>query len=124
VRATLDGLAQAPVGLAELAPRKETVTGAFYRGIETLDGIAGTLGELALYDVPLDDLNEYVARVAAIGPADVQRFAVANIAADPFLVLVGNAKAFGEDIRAVYPHATFIGADQLDLNAPDLTAAG
>ena len=123
VRATLERLAQAPVDAAELAPRKETVTGAFYRGIETLDGIAGTLGELALYDVPLADLNEYVARIAAIGPADVQRFAAAYIAADPFLVLVGNAKIFGEAVRAAHPEATFIAADRLDLNAANLTAA-
>ncbi len=122
VRATLDGLARTPVDPAELTPRKETVTGAFYRGIETLDGIAGTLGELALYDVPLADLDGYVARIAAIGPADVQCFAAAHIAADPFLVLVGNAKYFGAAICATYPDVTIIDYDRLDLNAPDLVA--
>jgi zinc protease len=123
VRATLDGLARTPVGPAELLPRKETVTGGFHRGIETLDGVAGTLGELALYDVPLADLDGYVARIAAIGPADVQRFAAAYVAADPFLVLVGNAKHFGAAIRAEHPDAIFISYDRLDLNAADLTAA-
>jgi zinc protease len=122
VRATLDGLARTPVGPAELTPRKETVTGAFYRGIETLDGIAGTLGELALYDVPLAELDGYVARIAAIGPTDVQRFAAAYIAAHPFLVLVGNAKYFGAAIRAAYPDATIVDYDRLDLNAADLVA--
>jgi zinc protease len=123
VRATLDGLARTPVEPAELLPRKETVTGAFYRGIETLDGIAGTLGELALYDVPLADLEDFVARIAAIGPADVQRFAAAYIAADPFVILVGNAKSFEPAIRAAYPEAQFIGYDRLDLNAAGLVAA-
>ncbi len=119
---TLSGLAHAPVDPGELAPRKETVTGAFYRGIETLDGIAATLGELALYDVPLVDLAEYVARIAAIGPAEVQRFAQTQIAADPFIVLVGNAKAFGDEIRAAHRDASFIAYDKLDLNRADLTA--
>jgi zinc protease len=122
VCATLDGLATTPIGAAELAPRKETVTGAFYRGIETLDGIGSTLGELALYDVPLDDLQQYVGRIAAIGPADVQRFVATYIAHEPFIVLVGNAQQFRDDIRRTYPHATFIAADQLDLNSGDLTA--
>jgi len=119
---TLSGLAHVPVDAAELAPRRETVTGAFHRAIETLDGIAATLGELALYDVPLADLQQYVARIAAIGPADVQRFARMHIAADPFIVLVGNAKNFGAAIRAAHPDAAFIAYDRLNLNRIDLTA--
>jgi zinc protease len=118
---TLRGIAQTPVGAAELAPRKETVTGAFYRGIETLDGIAGTLGELALHDVPLADLDAFVARIGEIGPADVLRFAQAYIASEPFVVLVGNAKLFRGAIESAYPGATFIPYDRLDLNRPDLT---
>jgi zinc protease len=120
---TLGGLAHAPVDGAELAPRKETVTGAFYRGIETLDGIAGTLGELALYDVPLVDLQQYAPRITAIGPADVRRFAQTYIADDPFIVLVGNAAVFGDAIRAAYPAATFLPYDRLDLNRADAGAA-
>jgi zinc protease len=122
VHATLEGLARTPVDPAELDPRKETVTGAFYRGIETIDGIAGTLGELALYDVPLVDLEQYVMRIAAIGPADVARFAQRYFAADTFLVLVGNAKLFSAAIRAAHPTTTFIAYEQLDLNRADLTA--
>ena len=121
VRETLASLAHAPVDSAELAPRKETVTGAFHRGIETLDGIASTLGELALYDVPLADLNEFVARIAAIGPADVQRF-VQTFVVDPFVVLVGNAKVFGDAVRAVTPDAAIVPFDRLDLNRADVTA--
>jgi zinc protease len=119
---TLRGLAQTPVDAVELAPRKETVTGAFHRGIETLDGIAGTLGELALHDVPLADLDGFVARIGAVVPADVQRFAGEYIAADPFVVLVGNAKSFRAAIARAYPDAAFIPYDRLDLNLPDLGA--
>jgi zinc protease len=115
-------LVRAPIDAAELAPRKETVTGAFYRGIETLDGIAGTLGELALHDVPLAELERFVARVSAIGPADVARFTRTYVAADPFVVLVGNAKLFRAALETAYPAAHVIPYDQLDLNRADLTA--
>jgi zinc protease len=121
---TFDGLAHAPVARAELEPRRETVTGAFYRGIETLDGIAATLGELALYDVPLAELAQYVARIAAIGPVDVQRFVQTHIAADPFVVLVGNAKIFAAAIESAHPEAEIIAYDRLDLNHADLYPTG
>lgn len=122
VHATLNGLAATPVDAAELAPRKETVTGGFYRGIETLDGVAGTLGELALHDVPLAELEGYVAHISAIGPDDVSRFVRTYVAAESFVVLVGNAKIFGAALRAAHPSAQFIPYEQLDLNRADLTA--
>jgi zinc protease len=122
VHATLSGLARTPVDSAELAPRKETVTGAFYRGIETLDGVAGTLGELALHDVPLAELERYVAHISSIGPDDVSRFVRTYVAAEPFVVLVGNAKIFGAALRAAHPAAQFIPYEQLDLNRADLVA--
>jgi zinc protease len=120
VRATFAGLAREPVGAAELAPRKETVNGAFYRGIETIDGIAATLGEFALYDVPLGEVGHYVARVSAIGPVDVQRFAQRYIAPDAFTVLVGNAKHFRSAIAELDAGAVFIAGTDLDLNATEL----
>ncbi|GAC1408861.1 MAG: pitrilysin family protein [Candidatus Velthaea sp.] len=116
----LSGLAQAPVDAAELTPRKATITGGFYRGIETIDGIAGVLGELALYDTPLTDLQRYVPAVEAIGPADVQRFAQSKIASDDFVVLVGNAAAFGDAVHAAYPSVVTIPFAQLDLNRANL----
>ncbi len=122
IRETLDGLAHGQLDRAELAPRKETVTGAFYRSIETIDGIAGTFGELALYDVALANLAQYVTRIAAVGESDVARFAQEYIAAEPFIVLVGDANKFSDSLRAAYPAATFIASDRLDLNLPGLTS--
>ena len=119
---TLAGLAHSPMGDAELAPRKETVTGGFYRGIETIDGVAGTLGELALYDVPLADLQQFVPSIGAIDAADVQRFAREYIASDNFIVLVGNVERFGAALAAEHPAAQIIAYDRLDLNRADLRA--
>lgn len=112
MHATLAGLAQAPVGAAELTPRVATITGGFSRGIETIDGIVGTLGELALYDVPLDDLAAYVPRIEAVSSADIQTFAQTYIGGDTFVVLVGDAAKFAD----VLANATVIPVADLDLN--------
>ncbi len=90
---TLRGIAAEPVPEAELITRKATVSGAFSRTIETIDGIAGVLGELALYGVPLAELGEYLPRVEAVTSAEVRAFAASTIAADPFVVLVGEMRA-------------------------------
>ncbi len=119
---TLQSLARSPIDAAELATRKETIIGAFYRGIETIDGIAGTLGELALYDVPLADLEHYVARISAVGVDDVHRFAQESIATDPFVVLVGHTEKFSAALREAFPGAETIPYAGLDLNRPDLIA--
>jgi zinc protease len=117
---TVASLAQAPVPAKELITRKSTVTGAFYRSIETIDGIAANLGELALYEMPLRDLEKYVPGVAGVTPEDVERFAKTYLASDAFVILVGDAKVFGDEIRAAYPGAQVIAAGQLDFNHASL----
>ena len=119
---TLDGLAaSAPVD-GELVTRKATVTGGFSRSIETLDGIAGLLGELALYGAPLDDLASYMPRVEAVTPADVQAFASAHMARDLFVVLVGDASRFAVDVARDHPDLTTIPFARLDLSRSDAGA--
>jgi zinc protease len=120
---TIASLAQTPIEGKELATRKATITGAFYRGIETIDGIAGNIGELALYDVPLSDLERYVPQIAAIGAQDIERFAKANLASDAFVVLAGDASIFGDAIRGAFPAAQFVAYAALDLNSATLTNA-
>lgn len=116
---TLQGVAAEPPAAAELLTRKATVSGAFSRSIETIDGIAGVFGDLVLYDVPLAELGEYLPRVEAVQPADVQAFARAYIAPDPFIVLVGDAQRFSSEIGAAYPNVTTIPFAQLDLARPN-----
>jgi zinc protease len=115
---TLRGLAAAPPADTELVTRKATVSGAFSRSIETLDGIAGVLGELALYGVALDELGRYLPLVEAVEPAAVQGFAAREIAADPFVVLVGDAGRFAADIGTLDGNVTTIPFAQLDLGRP------
>ena len=115
---TLRGLAATPPEAAELVTRKATISGGFSRSIETIDGIAGVLGELALYDVPLTELGNYLPEIEAVDPAMVQQFAAATFE-DLFVVLVGDAGIFGAAIRAAYPNVATIPLDGLDLGRPD-----
>lgn len=114
--ATLRDFAAEPIDPAKLATKKIGVTGSFYRGIETIDGIASTLGELALYDVPLDDLNRYVPRIEAIDVADVHRFAQ-FVTRECAVVLVGRAETFADAISAAYDDVATIPFAKLDLGA-------
>lgn len=114
---TLHGLAAAAPEAGELVTRKATISGGFSRSIETIDGIAGVLGELALYGMPLSELGEYLPEIEAVDPDMVQRFAAATFD-ELFVVLVGDASVFGEAIRAAYPDVTTIPLDQLDLGQP------
>jgi zinc protease len=115
---TLHGLAEKAPEPAELVTRKATVSGGFSRSIETIDGIAGTLGELALYGVPLSELGDYLPEIEAVDPAMVQQFAKETFDG-LFVVLCGDARAFGETIAATYTNVTTIALDDLDLGSPD-----
>jgi zinc protease len=117
---TLHGLAAAPPEASELVTRKATISGGFSRSIETIDGIAGVLGELALYDMPLSDLGEYLPAIEAVDPAMVQAFAK-TMTDELFVVLVGDARIFGAAIAAKYSNVTTIPLDALDLGQPTAT---
>src|SRR6266566_8295595 len=63
----------------ELTPRKASLLGGFARSMETTGGLVNQFASLALYGVPLDEINRYVANVQAIKPADVKSFAAARL---------------------------------------------
>ena len=118
---SLHGLAAAPPEATELVTRKATISGGFSRSIETIDGITGVLGELALYGVPLTELGDYLPEIEAVDGAMVQRFA-AETFEDLFVVLVGDARIFGEAIRASHPNVRTIPLARLDLSQPNAEA--
>jgi zinc protease len=115
---TLHALAATPPDPSELVTRKATVSGSFSRSVETIDGIAGVLGELALYDVPLTELGEYLPEIEAVDPDMVQRFAATTFD-QLFVVLVGDARAFGAEIAQAHAGVTTIPFADLDLGRPD-----
>lgn len=113
---TVTGFAKQPVESAELVSRKAVATGGFARSLETIGGLVGRVGYLSLYEIPLSEINAYIPKVEAITPAQVQKFAEANLSKDLSVVLVGNAKLFLDDLRKSYPQVEVISASKLDLD--------
>lgn len=104
----------------ELIPRKASLVGTFAQSLETTTGIVNRVSSLALYDLSLDEINRYVSSVQAVTAEDVQKFAAANLAGEPHIVIVGDASRFIEPLRKQYEDVEVIAVSELDLNSPAL----
>jgi zinc protease len=117
-------LAAEPVPSAELMARKATLIGAYGRSLETTEGLAARVAELALYGIDLAELGRYIDRVEAVTQADVQRFAKAHLGAGAtHVVVVGDASEFEAALKRSYPDFVKIAADAVDLDSPSLAQA-
>ena len=117
----MNRLATADVSESELTPRKAVLIGGFGRSLETASGIVGRLSMLALYGLPLSEINKYISGVQAISAADVKKFAGSAMApTGTSLVIVGNAKAFLEPLKQRFKDVEVIPYEQLDLSKPTL----
>jgi zinc protease len=105
-----------PVPAAELAVRKASLIGTFGRSLETDAALAGRVGDLALYDLPLSEVNRYTSGIEHVTAGDVQSFAAGHLAGTTNVVIVGNLKAFADALHKRFPDAEVIPADQLDLD--------
>jgi zinc protease len=106
---------------SELSTRKASLLGGFARNMETTNGVVNQFASLAMYGVPLDEINRYVANVQAIKPADVKSFAASRINADSTsVVIVGNAKEFLPELQKQFSKVEVISASDLDLNSAGL----
>jgi len=113
----MHGLAAEPLPAAELATRRQLVIGNYGRAVETTDGLAGLLGNLALQAVPLKELARYTSAVDRIDATAVQ--AVAARWFDPAgasVVVVGDAKQFVDELRKTYPSLEVVGAADVALD--------
>ena len=121
IRDELGRMATVPPTATELAARKSVIVGDFGRDLGTTDGLAGLLGGLATYNIDLGEMNVFTGKVEAVTAADVTAFA-----ADVFdpakasVIVVGDAKLFGEAIRTAVPGAQVIPLGDLDLDSPSL----
>ncbi|WP_375390613.1 M16 family metallopeptidase [uncultured Sphingomonas sp.] len=110
-------LGRTPASAAELETRKASLLGDYGRAVETTGGLASVLADYLLEDVPLAEIGQYAAKVAAVDPAAATRAAAAAL--DPAaasIVVVGDAKAFLEPLKRAHPQLEVIpqGAVQLD----------
>jgi zinc protease len=121
----MTSLAGKPATAEELTARKSNLVGSFGRRLATSGGLAGILGNLALNDVPLDEITRYTAKVEAVSPAQVQAFAARVM--DPArasVIVAGDAKTFAPELKTRRPDLEVISVDKLDLDSPSLRAAG
>ena len=124
VKAEMAKLAQAPAEADEMTARKSVLVGGYGRALATTDGLAGTLGNLALYGIPLSEVQAYTGKIEAVSPADVQRFAAEVFnPAQASVIVAGDAKLFGADLAPVLPGAETIPLSELDLDSPTLRKA-
>jgi len=124
VQGELARLGDTPVADAELAARKATLIGGYGRSLETTAGLAGQVGDLAVYGVDLGEIGHYIERVQAVTPAQIQAYAKAHLGQDGgHVVVVGDAAQFAADIRKAHPRAQTLAMDALDLDRADLRSA-
>jgi zinc protease len=111
-----------PVREDELAGAQSYLAGSFPLTIETPNQIATQVLNAVFYELPLDEITTFRERVLAVTPADVQRVAQQYIRPDRLsVVLVGNARAFVPQLRAVgFTDFEVIPAGELDLMSATL----
>ena len=113
-------LSAADVPETELTPRKAVLIGNFAQSLETTSGIVNRVSNLALYDLPLSDINRYISGVQSVTAEEVRKFAAANMGTGSHIVVVGDAKKFAEALRKDYENVEVISASELDLSSPTL----
>jgi zinc protease len=117
----MGGLKSDPPKADELIARKATLTGGFGRSVDSNNGLASYLSGLAVHGVDLNEINRYSPNVEAVNAEQVA--AMAGQVIDPSratLVVAGDAKVFGAQLKAKHPEAEIIPADKLNLDSPTL----
>ena len=117
MQAEFDRLVAAPVDGEELAARKATLIGDFSRSVETTAGLAGAVKTLIVAGLPPAELRTRIEALSAVDAGAVQRYATAHLGgARRRVVVAGDAKRFGDALRASDPALLFIPAGQLGVN--------
>jgi len=106
----------------ELSDAQAYLAGSFPLTIETPNDIATSVINNVFYELPIEEVATYRERVQSITPDDIQRVAREYIRPDRLsIVLVGNAKAFVNSLRAVgFTEFDVIALDDLDLMSATL----
>jgi zinc protease len=114
-------LSTAAVPEGELTPRKAALIGDFAQSLETTSGIVSRVSSLALYGLPLTEINRYVSGVQGVTAEDVQKFAASNLGGkDVTVVIAGDASKFLEPLQKQFGEVEVINAEELDLGSPTL----
>jgi zinc protease len=97
-----------PVTPSELASAQGSLTRGYARGFETVEQVARSAAQLALFDLPLDTFDTFVDRVEAVTADDVTRLARSWLRSDDMhAVVVGDPETAGR------------GMDEVGLGVPE-----
>jgi predicted Zn-dependent peptidase len=95
----IDRLQAEPPGEAELEGVQSYMAGTFVLRNSTRSGIIAQLEYVDLHGLPATYVNDYVAKVMAVTPADVQRMAKTYLQDDKAtIVVVGDKKVIEEQV--------------------------
>lgn len=102
VLAELRRIRAEPVAAAELEATKSYLLGVFAYGLQTIEGLAARLDEIALFGLPLDTPAQYLAEVAALDASALARLATEHLHPDAaWIVAVGPAAELLPQLRAL-----------------------
>ena len=118
----LEKLRQAPVSAEELRERKNLFTGSYSMTVASPTALLTRLQTAILYGNGPDDLTQYIGRMDAVTPADVQGVLSGLRLDQASIVLVGDAQAIAPQVEQ-YGTVTIIPATSLDLLSPTLRGA-
>lgn len=115
-------LQREPVGSRELGDAQAYLTGNFPLTIETPDAIALQVLNVMFYGLDVNELQTFRERVNAVTVEDIQRVARNYLKPDRLsIVLVGNEKAFANQLRGVgFGQFEEVPLSELDLASPTL----
>jgi zinc protease len=124
IRGEMSRMAEGLPGADEMTARKSVLIGGFGRDLATTDGLANVLGSLAVYGIDLKEIQLFTAKVDAVTPEQVRSFAAEALKpGEASVIVVGDAKLFGDAVKKAIPDAEVIPLDQLDLDSPTLRKA-
>lgn len=93
-----------PVSQDELDAAKNFLVGSFPLRFETASATAGQIATVRLLGLPIESLQQYTQKVAAVTPAEVQRVARQYLHPDrAVIVVVGDATQVLKPLEAVAP---------------------
>jgi zinc protease len=91
-----------PLSASELADSKNRLIMGFPQEFQTFGGVAGRLGDLLLYDLPLDDWQTFDSRVKGITVTDVKDVIAETIDPDRVIwVIVGDWEVIGDELKTL-----------------------
>lgn len=118
--AEFDRLAAEPVSEEDVANRARFINGGWSRALETTGGLGGVLSDAVAYGLPMAEITTYPGRISSTTPAALTEAARRVSADQAYVVVVGQADQFVDDLRRAHPDLVIIPADSVDLNSPTL----